>query len=174
MAESIAGKLLVASPEIGDFFHRSVVLVVEHDEDGAFGLTLNHPSSTRLGETIPELADRLGSDQLIRLGGPVAPNALTCIGEFEDPGESERLLVGAVGMVDLERPAELERFQVFAGYAGWSAGQLDVEVEQDGWILAEPVADDAFSDGDLWSEVLKRLGGEYEVLARLPEDPSVN
>jgi putative transcriptional regulator len=174
MAESVAGKLLVASPEVGDFFHRSVVLMVEHNEDGAFGLTLNHPSGTRLGETIPELADRLGSDPLVRLGGPVAPNALTCIGEFEDPSESNRLLVGAVGMVDLDRPAELERFQVFAGYAGWSAGQLDAEMEQEGWILAEPVADDPFSEGDLWSEVLQRLGGEFELLARLPEDPSVN
>ena len=174
MAESVGGKLLVASPEIGDFFRRSVVLVVEHNDEGAFGLTLNQPSATVLGDTIPELAERLGSDHLVHLGGPVSPNALTCIGEFEDPTESERLIVDAVGMVDLESPPELKRLRVFAGYAGWSSGQLDEEIEQDGWIISDPAADDPFSDGDLWSEVLSRLGGEYELLARLPDDPSVN
>jgi putative transcriptional regulator len=174
MAESVAGKLLVASPEIGDFFRRSVVLVVEHNDEGAFGITLNQPSGTVLGDTIPELAERLGSDHRIFLGGPVSPNALTCIGEFEDVSESERRIVESVGMVDLEKEIELERFRIFAGYAGWSPGQLDAEIEEEGWIVTEPVPDDPFSDGDLWSEVLSRLGGEYELLARLPDDPSVN
>lgn len=174
MAESLAGKLLVASPEIGDFFRRSVVLVIEHNEEGAIGLTLNQPSGTPLADTIPEVAEWLGGDHVIHLGGPVSPNALTCIGEFEDPDLSQRLIVDSVGMVDLERPVELERFRVFAGYAGWSPGQLDAEIEQDGWIISEPLADDPFSEADLWSEVLTRMGGEYELLARLPDDPSVN
>jgi putative transcriptional regulator len=77
-------------------------------------------------------------------------------------------------MVDLEKEIELERFRIFAGYAGWSPVQLDAEIEEEGWIVTEPVPDDPFSDGDLWSEVLSRLGGEYELLARLPDDPSVN
>ena len=174
MAESLAGKLLVASPEIGDFFRRSVVLVIEHNEEGAIGLTLNQPSGTPLADTIPEVAEWLGGDHVIHLGGPVSPNALTCIGEFEDADLSQRLIVDSVGMVDLERPVELERFRVFAGYAGWSPGQLDAEIEQDGWIISEPLADDPFSEADLWSEVLTRMGGEYELLARLPDDPSVN
>lgn len=174
MAESLAGKLLVASPEIGDFFRRSVVLVIEHNEEGAIGLTLNQPSGTPLADTIPEVAEWLGGDHVIHLGGPVSPNALTCIGEFEDADLSQRLIVESVGMVDLERPVELERFRVFAGYAGWSPGQLDAEIEQDGWIISEPLADDPFSEADLWSEVLTRMGGEYELLARLPDDPSVN
>lgn len=174
MAQSAAGKLLVASPEVGDFFRRSVVIVVEHNEEGALGLCLNRPSDTRLEETIPEVAEWLGGEHLIHIGGPVSPNALTCIGEFEDSDASEKLIVEAVGMVDLERPVELERFRVFAGYAGWSPGQLDAEIEQDGWIVTEPMPDDPFSDGDLWVQVLTRLGGEYELLARLPEDPSMN
>jgi len=174
MAESLAGKLLVASPGIGDFFRRSVVLVIEHNEEGAIGLTLNQPSGTPLADTIPEVAEWLGGDHVIHLGGPVSPNALTCIGEFEDADLSQRLIVDSVGMVDLERPVELERFRVFAGYAGWSPGQLDAEIEQDGWIISEPLADDPFSEADLWSEVLTRMGGEYELLARLPDDPSVN
>ncbi|MFM8527240.1 MAG: YqgE/AlgH family protein [bacterium] len=174
MAQSVAGKLLVASPEVGDFFRRSVVIVVEHNEEGALGLTLNQPSGTPLGDTIPEIAEWLGGNHVIHLGGPVSPNALTCIGEFEDPNRSQRLIVDSVGMVDLEQPVELERFRVFAGYAGWSPGQLESELEQDGWIITEPTRDDPFSDGDLWSEVLTRMGGEYELLARLPDDPSVN
>lgn len=174
MAESVAGKLLVASPEIGDFFRRSVVLVLEHNQEGAFGITLNQPSGTPLADTIPDVAEWLGGAHVVHLGGPVSPNALTCIGEFEDPERAQRLIVDSVGMVDLERPVDLERFRVFAGYAGWSPGQLDAELEQEAWIPTDPTADDPFYEGDLWSEVLRRLGGEYELLARLPDDPSVN
>ena len=174
MTQSLAGKLLVASPEVGDFFRRSVVIVVEHNEEGALGLCLNRPSDTRLEETIPEVAQWLGGGNLIHIGGPVSPNALTCIGEFDDPMQSERLIVDSVGMVDLERPVELERFRVFAGYAGWSPGQLDAEIEEEGWIITEPEVEDPFIEGDLWAVVLNRLGGEYELLSRMPEDPSVN
>lgn len=174
MTESVAGKLLVASPEVGDFFHRSVVLVVEHNDEGAFGLTLNRPSESTLGEVVPELSDLIGADPVVHLGGPVSPNALTCVGEFSDATDSQRLIVGAVGMVDLDAPAPVERIRVFAGYAGWAPGQLDSELDQGGWIVTEPSPEDPFSDGDLWSSVLGRMGGEFELLSRLPDDPSVN
>ena len=174
MTESVAGKLLVASPEVGDFFHRSVVLVVEHNEEGAFGLTLNRPSERTVAEVVPELSDLIEADSAIYLGGPVSPNSLTCIGEFTDSTESERLIVGAVGMVDLDASATLERVKLFAGYAGWAPGQLDFELDQEGWGVTEPSAEDPFAEGDLWVSVLRRLGGEYELLSRFPEDPSVN
>jgi putative transcriptional regulator len=63
---------------------------------------------------------------------------------------------------------------VFAGSAGWGAGQLDDELEQEAWILGDARADDPFGDGDLWAEVLRRKGGEFALLARMPSDPSVN
>ncbi len=174
MSESLNGRLLIASPSMPDYFHRTVILVVEHSDQGAFGLVLNRPSETTVGDASPELAELIGDDHLIHVGGPVQPNAVTAVGEHPDPGDATKLIVGAVGMVDLDDPPELLRLRVFAGYAGWGAGQLDDELEQEAWILDDARPDDPFGDGDLWSEVLRRKGGEFALLARMPSDPSVN
>ncbi len=64
--------------------------------------------------------------------------------------------------------------RVYAGYAGWAAGQLDGELEQEAWIVAPAQPDDPFADGDLWSEVLRRKGGTFALMATMPSDPSLN
>ena len=174
MTERLAGKLLIASPSMSDYFHRTVILVVEHSDEGAFGLVLNRPSETTVGEASPELATLVGDEHLLFVGGPVQPNAVTAIGEHFDPAAASKLIVGGVGMVELDDPPKLSRIRVFVGYAGWSAGQLDGELEQEAWITGEMHPDDPFADGDLWSAVLHRKGGEYSLLARMPPDPSVN
>jgi putative transcriptional regulator len=172
--ESLHGKLLIASPSMPDYFNRTVILMVEHSEEGAFGLVLNRPSETTVGEASPELAELIGEEHVLHVGGPVQPSAVTAIGEHPDPAEATKLVVGAVGMVDLDDPPELARLRVFAGYAGWGPGQLDGELEQEAWIVEDAHPDDPFADGDLWSRVLSRKGGEYALLARMPADPSVN
>jgi putative transcriptional regulator len=159
---------------MGDWFARSVVLVVEHAEEGAFGLVLNRPSDSTVGEASEELGELIGADTTLYVGGPVGPTAVTAIGEHPDPGSSSKLLIGQVGMVALEQPPELARVRVFAGYAGWDAGQLDAEVEAEAWILEPARPDDPFCDEDLWSRVLDRKGGEFSLLARMPEDPALN
>lgn len=174
VTESLTGKLLIASPAMPDYFHRTVILVVEHNEEGAFGLVLNRPSETTVGEASPELAELIGEEHLLHVGGPVQPNAVTAIGEHPDPNDASKLIVGAVGMVDLDHPPDLYRLRVFAGYAGWSAGQLDGELEREAWITEPTHPDDPFGDADLWTQVLARKGGEYALLARMPPDPSVN
>jgi putative transcriptional regulator len=174
MSDRIKGRLLIASPSMADYFHRTVILVVEHSDQGAFGLVLNRPSEATVGEASPELAELIGADHLIHVGGPVQPNAVTAVGEHSDPADATKLIVGAVGMVDLDDPPALHRLRVFAGHAGWAAGQLDDELDQEAWILADARPDDPFGDGDLWAEVLRRKGGEFALLARMPPDPSVN
>ena len=174
MAESLGGKLLIAAPSMGDYFHRTVILMVEHSDEGAFGLVLNRPSETTVGEVVPELAELIGEEHVIHVGGPVQPNAVTAVGEHPDPTDATKLIIGGVGMVDLDDPPELARVRIFAGYAGWAAGQLDDELERDAWITEDAHPDDPFADGDLWSVVLARKGGEYALLARMPPDPSVN
>jgi putative transcriptional regulator len=159
---------------MGDYFHRTVVLVVEHSEQGAFGLVLNHPSESTVGEVAPELAELIGSEHVLHVGGPVQPNAVTAVGEHRDPADATKLIVGAVGMVDLDEPPALSRLRVFSGYAGWGPEQLDGELEQEAWIVEDAHPDDPFADGDLWASVLRRKGGEYALLARMPQDPSVN
>jgi putative transcriptional regulator len=174
VTESLNGKLLIASPSMPDYFHRTVILLVEHSDQGAFGLVLNRPSETTVGEASPELAELIGDDHLLHVGGPVQPNAVTAVGDHSDPIDATKLIVGSVGMVDLDEPPELLRLRIYAGYAGWGAGQLDGEMEQEAWILEDAHPDDPFREGDLWSEVLVRKGGEFALLARMPPDPSVN
>src|SRR5262249_61971800 len=120
-----------------DYFHRTVILVVEHSEEGAFGLVLNRPSETTVGEVSAELAELIGDEHLLFVGGPVQPNAVTAIGEHVDPSDASKLIVGGVGMVDLDDPPEVSRLRGVVGYAGWSAGQLDGELEQEAWIAQE-------------------------------------
>jgi putative transcriptional regulator len=173
--DSVRGKLLIASPTLPDWFRRTVILVVEHAEEGAFGLVLNRPSETTVDEAVPVLAGIAGSNETVHIGGPVQPDGVVALGEFSDPELSPNLVVGDVGLVDLEDPPHgLGRIRLFAGHAGWGEGQLDGELEAESWIVAEPEPDDPFSDADLWSESLRRQGGQYELLARMPADPSLN
>ena len=162
-------------------FVRTVILIGEHSEDGALGIVLNRPSEARVAEAVRGLAELVPDDALVHVGGPVQPEAVTALAEFDDPDQAATIVFGAVGFArgDLD-PAELEpatrRVRVFAGYAGWSAGQLEGELEQGDWILADPQPDDVFSDEGLalWSTVLRRKGGRFALLARMPLDPSVN
>jgi putative transcriptional regulator len=174
VAESLSGKLLIASPSMSDYFRRTVLLVVEHNPEGAFGLVLNRPSETTVGEAVPDLAEAIGEEHVLHIGGPVQSNAVTAIGDHADPDDATKLIVGSVGLVDLDCPPELGQVRVFAGYAGWSAGQLDGEIEAEAWIVAQAQAGDAFAEGDLWANVLARMGDEFALLARMPSDPSMN
>jgi putative transcriptional regulator len=173
--DSLRGRLLIASPALPDWFRRTVILMVEHTDEGAFGLVLNRPSETTVVEAVPGLAGVAGPEELVHIGGPVQPEGVVALGEFSDPEVSPKLVLGDVGLVDLDGPPEgLERIRLFAGHAGWGEDQLDGELEAEAWIVAEPLPDDPFSDQDLWSEALRRQGGQYELLARMPADPSVN
>ncbi len=172
--ETMSGQLLIASPVLGDFFHRAVVLVVDHNDEGAFGLVLNRPSESTVSEAVPGVFDGAEGDELLHIGGPVQPSAVTAIAEHDDPGDATKLVVGAVGMVDLDAIPTLGRVRVFAGYAGWGPGQLDAELEAEGWILDDARIDDPFADGDLWADALERKGGEFALLSRMPADPALN
>ena len=174
MEESLSGQLLVASPSMSDYFRRTVVLVVEHNAEGAFGLVLNQPSESTVGEISAELGELIGADHVIHVGGPVQPSAVTAIGDHADPDDATKLIVGNVGMVDLDDPPELARVRVFAGYTGWGPGQLDAELEAEAWITEAAHPDDPFAEGDFWAAVLGRKGGEFALLARMPADPSMN
>jgi putative transcriptional regulator len=151
------------------------VLVLEHSPDGAMGLVLNRISETPVAEAVPPLADLVEVDEMVRVGGPVSPEAVVALGEFEDATEAGMPVVGDVGTLDPDAANEtLLRLRVYAGYAGWSPGQLDGEVEEGAWIVAPAEPEDPFRDGDIWSEALTRKGGGYRLLATMPSDPSLN
>lgn len=169
------GQLLIATPSLFDFFRRSVVLVLEHTAEGAMGLVLNRSSETRVSEAVPELAGLAPEDDLVRVGGPVAPRSVVGLGDFEDPEEAGMQVIGSLGTLDPEATnASLRRVRIYAGHAGWGPGQLDGELEQGAWIVEGVDAEDPFRAGDLWSEVLRRKGAKYSLLATMPADPSLN
>jgi putative transcriptional regulator len=180
--ESLRGHLLIASATLLDpNFHRTVVLVTEHTEEGAMGLVLNRPSAVAVAEAVPDLEEFVEEDAAVFRGGPVQPEAAIALAELEDPEAAEVLVFESIGFIRADAdPAELtgrvRRARVFAGYAGWGSGQLEVELEEEAWILELAAPDDVFSatPGDLWSEVLRRKGGPFALLAQMPLDPSLN
>ena len=180
--DSLRGQLLIAGATLPDpNFARTVVLVCEHSDEGALGLILNRPGELVVGEVAPELAELTGEEATIDSGGPVQPDALLVLGEFEDASYAGMPVVGTVGLMgDRRRISDLvdvtRRARAFAGYAGWGPGQLDAELERDDWFVAPAGIDDIFDpDADeLWSRVLGRKGGHFRVVARMPIDPSVN
>jgi len=179
--ESLRGKLLIASPSLVDpNFARSVVLITEHGDEGAMGIVLNRPADTEVVEVLPELAG-IAVEEPIFVGGPVQPDALVVLGEFADPDKAAWIVVADVGLVsastDLdELPEAVRRGRVYAGFSGWGPGQLEGELEEEAWIVEAPIPPELFPDdpATLWSDVLERKGGEYALVARMPEDPSVN
>ena len=180
--DSLAGHLLIASPAILDpNFRRTVVFITAHTEDGAVGLILNRPSQTTVGEAVPQLASVISGEEPVFVGGPVNPNGVAMLAEFEDPDDAGVPVVDDIGYVALDDalesgPPPLGRTRVFAGVAGWGEDQLEGELERDDWFVEPAGADDVFAEDaeDLWSSVLRRKGGEYELVARMPYDPSLN
>jgi putative transcriptional regulator len=173
--DSLRGQLLVAAPSLFDYFRRTVILIVEHTEDGAMGVVINRPSDLPVSAAVPQLAELAGDSELVQVGGPVAPQSVVAIGEFEDPEEAGTRVVGPLGTLDPDGSnASLTRLRVYAGYAGWAPGQLEAELSEGGWIVVEADPEDLFSGGDLWSQVLRRKGAGYSLLATMPSDPSLN
>lgn len=175
MPDSVRGQLLIAAPQLTDYFRRTVVLVVEHTDEGAMGLVLNRPTATAAAEAVPDLAALAGHDDVVHAGGPMQPDAVLALGDFEQPSEAGTPVLGTLGLLDPQRPTPaLRRLRVYAGYAGWAPGQLDAELEQEAWIQAEVAPDDPFAAGDLWPTVLLRKGGDYALMASMPIDPTLN
>jgi len=179
--DSLRGHLLVASPSLLDpNFRRTVVLVTEHNEEGAAGLVLNRPSPVAVAAAVPQLEPLVEDGEQVWVGGPVQPEAVLVLGEFLDPDAAAVPLFDSLGFPSLEEPEEIlpatTRRRVFAGYAGWGVGQLEVEVANEDWILEPAQTDDAFTEepDELWRHVLRRKGGIYELVARMPEEPGLN
>lgn len=181
--KSLQGNFLVASPKLGDSnFLRTVVLMIQHDEDGAMGLVLNRPTET----TIQEVWQRVVEEPCdctapVYIGGPV-PGPLIAVHNLPDCSESEVLpgVFVATQRATLERLFETtSKFRLFSGYSGWGGGQLEDELKVGGWLLLEATADRVFADPDgLWKEVTSEIGqdilGTGLDAKHVPDDPSMN
>lgn len=178
------GRLLVANPALPDpNFHRTVVLMLEHGEDGALGVILNRCSDTPVADLLPPLEALAAPPGLVHVGGPVAPSAAICLAELHDrtPTEGVTPLFDAVASVDLDQDLTLlgavaGRVRLFAGYAGWAAGQLEGELTAGGWFVVDMAPDDPFTGhaDSLWRGVLRRQPTRLAMLAGFPDDIATN
>lgn len=182
----LTGKLLVATPSTGgEVFRRSVVLVLHHDADGAHGVVLNRQLDATVGSVLPGWQEHVTPPARLFQGGPVGLD--TALGLVTAPGFNApepmgvRLILGSVGLVDLDTPPvlvmpELAGLRIFAGYSGWGAGQLENEIRHDGWYVVEAEPRDAFTDQPerLWADVLRRQRGNLAFVALFPDDPAAN
>jgi putative transcriptional regulator len=181
--DSVRGRLLIASPVLLDpNFHRTVILIAEHTDDGAMGLVLNRPAETLVVDAVPDLSDLADPAAPVYVGGPVASDSVIVLAEFDEPSLAGVLIDDDLGFVgsasaDLGDVADgVRRARVFAGHAGWGPGQLDSELEEESWIVEPPRREELFSEDpeQLWAAVLRRKGREYALLSTMPPDPSVN
>jgi putative transcriptional regulator len=181
--KSLKGQLLLDGGKLrGSFFHRTVVLICQHDADGAFGLVLNRPMDNTVGEMIvADLPEQLKSQPLY-LGGPVQPAAMSYLhtdSYLPQANVMPNLNLGHA-LDDLTELAEsyssTQKVRIFAGYAGWSPGQLDDEMRRQAWLTHPATLDLVFTPDpkSLWRRILREKGWRYRLLAESPEDPSLN
>jgi putative transcriptional regulator len=182
---STKGRLLVAAPALIDpNFFRTVVLMVEHTEDGAAGVVINRPTDVELaGGPLEEWTDLAASPPLVFEGGPVSREHAICLARVypNTALDSWQPVVGGVGVVDLGAEQHtlrtaLDQVRVFSGYAGWGPGQLEAEIDEGAWFVLDADPNDALSTepGGLWRTVLKRQGGSLALVASFPPDPNMN
>jgi putative transcriptional regulator len=181
---SHAGRLLVATAVIGDpNFERTVVLLLDHDADGALGVVLNRPSQLSARDVLPGWSDLTVAPGVVFAGGPVEQEGIIGLGRRSEHDQSApfQVTVGTIGVVDLsieplDAVGAVEGIRLFAGYASWGPGQLESELLGDAWWIvdADP-ADPLTADPDeLWASVLARQPEPLRRWSTLPLDPSWN
>jgi putative transcriptional regulator len=180
-----AGRLLVATPVLRDpNFRRAVVVVLDHTADGALGVVVNRPLEFDVSSVLPDWQPYATAPGLLFQGGPVALDSalgIVAVRGDEDDVVGIRRITGSLGLVDLDTPPEIvvgevSGLRIFAGYAGWSAGQLEREIAEDSWYVLDAESGDPFTDApeSLWSQVLRRQRGRLALVSTYPEDPLSN
>jgi putative transcriptional regulator len=180
------GSLLIAAPTMADpNFARTIVLLLDTSESGALGVVLNRPTELDVADVLEPWADLVAGPGVLFQGGPVETDAALAVatvtaGEDDEPVGWRRVF-GSTGLVDLDAPVEIlasavSALRIFAGYAGWGAGQLEAEIEEGAWYVVPAEPQDLFLEDPerLWATVLRRQGGQLAMLATMPAEPGLN
>lgn len=179
------GALLLAAPSLLDpNFVDTVVLLLDVNDEGALGVVLNRPSALPVSEVLGDWGDVVEEPEVLFQGGPVATDGALAVALALPGGEAAAgfsAVWGRVGLLDLDTPIELvegtvDRLRIFAGYAGWGAGQLQDEVAEGSWYVVPGEVDDVFAgeSRDLRRQVLRRQPGDLALHATRPADPELN
>lgn len=181
------GSLLVSSTELFEpTFRRTVVYMIEHNDAGSLGVVINRRSEVSVQEVLPQWAGLASDPKALYIGGPVTRDAALCLATLRTGADitgvpGVRRVDGRVVMVDLDADPDriapvVEGLRIFAGYAGWTFGQLDSEIENDDWIVLSALASDVVSPPrvDVWGQVLRRQPMPLALLATHPIDVDLN
>jgi putative transcriptional regulator len=183
---SMVGQLLVSPPSLSDpNFQDTVVLIMAHSVDGAFGLILNRPSTLgshdalAIGGAWTAWDSWTAAPEVVFLGGPVEPGMNLMLGRSTGAAPWAWLL-DEIGTVDVEDSPDdvvgLQSIRIFTGYSGWGPGQLEAEVAAGAWFVIDAEPADVFTDEpeELWSDVLRRNGGNMALISNHAVDPTWN
>lgn len=177
----LRGHLLISSGGLQDpNFRHTVVLIGEHNEEGALGVVLNRALDVTVGDALPALEHLVPPGEALFQGGPVQPSSPVLLAELSTSEFADIPIFDSVGFLvgalTPDAEAAVRRARVFAGYSGWGPGQLEAELAADSWIVEPAILDDVFTSAPdlLWSTVLRRKGDDFLHLSRMPFDPSMN
>ncbi len=177
------GRILISEPFLMDnYFKRSIVLITEHSEEGTVGFVLNKPVNMKVNEIV---ADFPKLDAMVSLGGPVQTNTLHYIHTLGD------IIPGSIKVLDqIYWGGEFEvikrlldsgslnssNIRFFLGYSGWQAHQLEDEMAENAWVVAELSAQEIIApmNRHFWNKTLNNLGKKYQMWANFPENPQMN
>jgi len=178
------GSVLISEPFLSDdYFSRSVILLCDHDEDGSFGFVLNKYLDTNLAESIESFPK---IDFKVSLGGPVDTSNLYYVHTFGDSlikshPINEELSIGGdfedMKSMIAQIPGKAKDIRFFIGYSGWEGGQLAAEMAEKSWIVLNNVPSNIIMNTEndsLWTDLMKKLGGKFELMSKFPVNPSDN
>jgi putative transcriptional regulator len=178
-----AGKILIAEPFLPDiYFNRSVILLVEHNEEGSLGIVMNKPSKEFVSDAIEDFPDFKGK---LYLGGPVSTDRLFFIHSrpdlFDESYHIMENLYWGSSMKDLKDLIMLglinaEEVRIFVGYSGWNENQLNEEIKNNTWLISSmgvPTLMNTKAE-ELWSKSVKTLGNKYRLWLNFPDNPEMN
>ena len=191
---SLDGYFLVSETELVDpNFHRTVVLIVNHNEEGAFGLVLNRPAEASLGDLVEELAESDAGAATLFIGGPVEQHYLFTLhtglpaeatSKYSSSPTEGIVFEPVFGSVEeylqnewpKHSPESRPSFNFYLGYAGWAPGQLENELEEGAWLVIPADSKIVFNDdpSDGWNAALIKKGGLYQIIAQTGFKPSLN
>lgn len=177
-----AGKLLIAQPMLNDStFSRTVIYLCEHNKQGTIGFVLNQPTNVNINDVLPAFP---APELPISHGGPVQLDTLHVLHRNPDELEGNEVANGVYWGASLESLQEYinsvlfndEELRLFVGYSGWSAGQLEQELKDGSWLIADMPNSIVFdtTPEDVWKKAIYSLGNEYRYLLNMPVDPNLN
>ncbi|HIO66244.1 MAG TPA: YqgE/AlgH family protein [Planctomycetes bacterium] len=185
-SEIEAGDLLIATPMLRDpNFHRTVILICDHDQEGSFGLVINRPTQIPVDRVLEEMDAEGTSNSCVQFGGPVESDKVFALCHGHGHSQQDREVGSGIFLPeDLHRSIErirsgsesVDHYLFFLGYSGWGAGQLEQEVREQSWVLSKRARAGLLQTpaDQMWAEALREMGGQQTLWSWMPPDPDMN